>query len=246
MIKTQQPVSQPDKKELAVKEPDVIIENYIKSDETLLERNKSDKPNPAVLTHLVDDYLLKESAVPFEQLDEQELNDKPNVCLFCGRSSNRNENFCNNQCAELFEKRRLNLNRNQSTAIKSDKSLINPHKKHKTEQGVEVRGRGRPPGSTKERQTQEVVKSFTKLSNYSFPDGDPTEWSCDQVYQFVCIVADASVAQVFKNQDLDGAALSLIKDDHLVNTLQIKLGPALKIMSKFNELRRVFNSRPPL
>ena len=39
-----------------------------------------------------------------------------------------------------------------------------------------------------------------------------------------------------------GSALSLIHDDHLVKTMQIKLGPALKIMSKFNELKTKFNS----
>jgi hypothetical protein len=32
----------------------------------------------------------------------------------------------------------------------------------------------------------------------------------------------------------------LIKDDHLVNTMQIKLGPALKILYKFNEIRAQF------
>lgn len=69
------------------------------------------------------------------------------------------------------------------------------------------------------------------------PQGDPVEWNCDEVFDFVKIVAGVNVAQVFQAQEVDGSALSLIRDDHLVNTMQIKLGPALKIMSKFNELK---------
>lgn len=69
------------------------------------------------------------------------------------------------------------------------------------------------------------------------PGGDPCEWSCEEVFEFVRIVAGINVAQVFRVQEVDGSALSLIRDDHLVNTMQIKLGPSLKIMSKFNELK---------
>jgi hypothetical protein len=74
------------------------------------------------------------------------------------------------------------------------------------------------------------------------PMGDPAEWNCEEVYQFVKCVAGIQVAQLFKMQEVDGSALTLIRDDHLVNTMQIKLGPALKIMSKFNELKSKYIS----
>jgi hypothetical protein len=76
-----------------------------------------------------------------------------------------------------------------------------------------------------------------------FPSGDPTEWNCEQVFEFVKQVAGPNVAYLFRSQEVDGSALSLIRDDHLVNTMQIKLGPALKIMSKFNELTQKFHSK---
>jgi hypothetical protein len=74
------------------------------------------------------------------------------------------------------------------------------------------------------------------------PRGDPAQWNCDEVVQFVNVVTggNAQVAQVFRAEDIDGSALSLIRDDHLVSTMQIKLGPALKIMSKFNEMKSRF------
>jgi hypothetical protein len=75
---------------------------------------------------------------------------------------------------------------------------------------------------------------------YEIPIGNPIEWNCDQVYAFVKTIAGPTVAHTFKIQEVDGSALMLIKDDHLVNTMQIKLGPALKILYKFNEIRAQF------
>ena len=85
-------------------------------------------------------------------------------------------------------------------------------------------------------------KSSMISSTNEYPSGDPTEWNCEQVYEFVKCVAGCNVAQLFMSEEVDGSALSLIRDDHLVNTMQIKLGPALKIMSKFNELKQKFIS----
>jgi len=83
--------------------------------------------------------------------------------------------------------------------------------------------------------------SFTNIEQ-QYPSGDPTEWSCDDVFQFVKCVSGIHVAELFKAQEVDGSALSLIRDDHLVNTMQIKLGPALKIMSRFNDLKSKYNT----
>jgi hypothetical protein len=77
-----------------------------------------------------------------------------------------------------------------------------------------------------------------------YPLGDPAEWNCEQVFEFVKqVTGTIQVAQLFRSQEVDGSALSLIRDDHLVNTMQIKLGPALKIMSKFNELTQKFHTQ---
>ena len=83
---------------------------------------------------------------------------------------------------------------------------------------------------------------MTTTTTSEYPSGDPTEWNCEQVFDFVKQVAGANVAQMFMSEEVDGSALSLIRDDHLVNTMQIKLGPALKIMSKFNELKQKFHA----
>lgn len=44
-------------------------------------------------------------------------------------------------------------------------------------------------------------------------------------------------ADEFRSQEIDGQALMLLKEDHLMSAMGMKLGPALKVCSKINALR---------
>jgi len=44
-------------------------------------------------------------------------------------------------------------------------------------------------------------------------------------------------ADQFRRQEIDGRALTLLTEDHLMTTLGVKLGPALKICSCIRDLR---------
>ena len=89
-----------------------------------------------------------------------------------------------------------------------------------------------------------MLHQSNSSSNLDLPGGDPMQWSCDEVCRFVkSVTGSAEVAQLFMSEDIDGSALSLIHHDHLVNTMKVKLGPALKILDKFRELRSRLSSR---
>lgn len=45
------------------------------------------------------------------------------------------------------------------------------------------------------------------------------------------------IAEEFRSQEIDGQALLLLKEDHLMGTMNIKLGPALKIFAQINMLK---------
>lgn len=45
------------------------------------------------------------------------------------------------------------------------------------------------------------------------------------------------IADEFRTQEIDGQALLLLKEDHLMSTMNIKLGPALKICARINSLK---------
>jgi len=50
-------------------------------------------------------------------------------------------------------------------------------------------------------------------------------------------------ADEFKSHEIDGQALMLLKEDHLMNTMSMKLGPALKICSRITALFKAENSK---
>lgn len=44
-------------------------------------------------------------------------------------------------------------------------------------------------------------------------------------------------AEDFAIQEIDGQALMLLKEDHLMTAMAMKLGPALKIVAKIDDMR---------
>lgn len=59
-----------------------------------------------------------------------------------------------------------------------------------------------------------------------------------EVYEFIKNLPGCSVyAEEFKSQEIDGQALLLLKEDHLMTTMNMKLGPALKICARINAIK---------
>lgn len=54
----------------------------------------------------------------------------------------------------------------------------------------------------------------------------------------------ADYAEDFAIQEIDGQALMLLKEDHLMSAMSIKLGPALKIVARIDSMRVESNSNP--
>lgn len=58
------------------------------------------------------------------------------------------------------------------------------------------------------------------------------------VYDFIRHLEGCEdAANEFRSQEIDGQALMLLKEGHLITEMHIKIGPALKICSKINELK---------
>jgi hypothetical protein len=58
------------------------------------------------------------------------------------------------------------------------------------------------------------------------------------VYEFVKHLPGCTeYADEFRSQEIDGQALLLLKEDHLMSAMNLKLGPALKICARINALR---------
>ncbi|XP_076085227.1 uncharacterized protein LOC143056034 isoform X1 [Mytilus galloprovincialis] len=70
------------------------------------------------------------------------------------------------------------------------------------------------------------------------PKSHPSKWNVVEVYEFIKVLPGCGpYAEEFRSQEIDGQALMLLKEDHLMTTMSMKLGPALKICAKINSLR---------
>ncbi|XP_034947766.1 polyhomeotic-proximal chromatin protein-like isoform X3 [Chelonus insularis] len=67
---------------------------------------------------------------------------------------------------------------------------------------------------------------------------NPVKWTVNEVCDFIRNLPGCSdYAEDFAIQEIDGQALMLLKEDHLMSAMSIKLGPALKIVAKIDSMR---------
>uniref|UniRef100_A0A672MTN2 Polyhomeotic-like protein 2 n=1 Tax=Sinocyclocheilus grahami TaxID=75366 RepID=A0A672MTN2_SINGR len=75
------------------------------------------------------------------------------------------------------------------------------------------------------------------LSQHFLPC-DPTKWNVQEVFEFIrSLPGCQEIADEFRVQEIDGQAMLLLKEDHLMSAMNIKLGPALKIFARINMLK---------
>ncbi|XP_056399647.1 polyhomeotic-like protein 2 isoform X2 [Hyla sarda] len=75
-------------------------------------------------------------------------------------------------------------------------------------------------------------------ANHNFLPSDPTKWNVEDVYKFIrSLPGCQEISEEFRSQEIDGQALLLLKEDHLMSTMNIKLGPALKLYARISMLK---------
>ncbi|XP_015226285.1 PREDICTED: polyhomeotic-like protein 1 [Cyprinodon variegatus] len=76
------------------------------------------------------------------------------------------------------------------------------------------------------------------IEGANFLSATPAQWSVEEVCKFISSLQGCEdLAAQFLSQEIDGQALMLLREDHLISTMNIKLGPALKICASINSLR---------
>uniref|UniRef100_A0A8C8A1S5 Sterile alpha motif domain containing 11 n=1 Tax=Oryzias sinensis TaxID=183150 RepID=A0A8C8A1S5_9TELE len=99
------------------------------------------------------------------------------------------------------------------------------------------------PSKPRDRERNRASAAFSGSLGGLFMDGedsatanpaeDISKWSVEDVCGFISSLAGcAEYAQVFRDQAIDGETLPLLTEEHLLNTMGLKLGPALKIRSQ--------------
>lgn len=73
---------------------------------------------------------------------------------------------------------------------------------------------------------------------YTHPSGlSIYSWSLDDVSAFLRDIGCEAYVDLFVYHEIDGKALTLLKDYHLLNRLEMKVGPALRIISYVESIR---------
>lgn len=69
-------------------------------------------------------------------------------------------------------------------------------------------------------------------------------WSKEDVVSFISEIPGCQqYAEKFLEEEIDGQALMLIKEEHLVQTMGLKLGPALKISAHLRSFKSQYGVR---
>uniref|UniRef100_A0A8D0BLQ0 Polyhomeotic homolog 2 n=1 Tax=Salvator merianae TaxID=96440 RepID=A0A8D0BLQ0_SALMN len=81
------------------------------------------------------------------------------------------------------------------------------------------------------------VRELVGIGHHFLPS-EPTKWNVEDVYEFIrSLPGCQEIAEEFRAQEIDGQALLLLKEDHLMSAMNIKLGPALKIYARICMLK---------
>ncbi|XP_036806432.1 polyhomeotic-like protein 2 isoform X6 [Oncorhynchus mykiss] len=81
------------------------------------------------------------------------------------------------------------------------------------------------------------ARELPLLTQHFLPN-DSTKWNVEEVYEFIhSLPGCQEIADEFRSQEIDGQAMLLLKEDHLMSAMNIKLGPALKIYAHINMLK---------
>lgn len=88
--------------------------------------------------------------------------------------------------------------------------------------------------------TAAATPSSSSSSNIAIAVAPISSWSVDEVSEFIRKLPGCQdYVDDFVQQEIDGQALLLLKENHLVNAMGMKLGPALKIVAKVESMKEV-------
>lgn len=73
---------------------------------------------------------------------------------------------------------------------------------------------------------------------------EPADWSCDDVETFVRFIGFPEQAATFREQEIDGISLLLLKRSDLLTGMGMKLGPAVKIYGHIQRLQMMQYPEP--
>lgn len=215
------------------------------------------KPN--VLTHVIEGYVIQESNEPFpvtRQRYSEKENDEP------PKKKQALEDIKSGEGGKVNGESSTSTNVTSSTTVQSPNDMVPCEQCGKQEMRSKLKkkrycslvcARARKsvstdgsPSTNGDEKSQVAQSPSHNDKSKAEENGEvpPIEehvmlkWSVAQVCDFIKNLPGCTdYAEDFKLQEIDGQALLLLKENHLVSAMGMKLGPALKIVSKIESMR---------
>ncbi|KAF3429147.1 LOW QUALITY PROTEIN: hypothetical protein E2986_05179 [Frieseomelitta varia] len=183
--------------------------------------------------------------------DEDVNNVHVGKCEACGNlideqniKFKKEKRFCSSSCAkrsDIVEKCIINFELNSKKREARDRDGTE-------KQWTEIETESKTDGDIKKNGEEKSLSSTTTSSSVdeTLPKVNPVKWTVGEVCDFIRgLPGCADYAEDFAIQEIDGQALMLLKEDHLMSAMSIKLGPALKIVARIDSMRvESSNSNP--
>ncbi|NXT87352.1 PHC2 protein, partial [Anhinga rufa] len=133
---------------------------------------------------------------------------------------------------------RLNHSQEDSSRCSDNSSYEEPLSPISASSSTSRRRQGERDLELREMELPDVhVRDLASIGHRFLPS-EPSKWNVEDVYEFIrSLPGCQEIAEEFRAQEIDGQALLLLKEDHLMSTMNIKLGPALKIYARISMLK---------
>ncbi|XP_063986929.1 polyhomeotic-like protein 1 isoform X2 [Diachasmimorpha longicaudata] len=219
---------------------------------------------PQVLTHVIEGFVIQEADEPFSEkrlngtatqgannaLTKNSSNEKDSPTEPPSKKRKKHAgNFSNDgdsngtsgkceACATVLDEHNTKFKKDKrfcsSVCAKSKKKEAREREVDKQWTDMEVDKRT-DDGLKKAEDRSPTVSTPT---SEDIPRINPVKWTVNEVCEFIRnLPGCADYAEDFAIQEIDGQALMLLKEDHLMSAMSIKLGPALKIVAKIDSMR---------
>lgn len=218
---------------------------------------------PQVLTHVIEGFVIQEGDEAFpvtrQRYPERDAADEPPnkkktgihdidrpssptlMCEHCGKveqqSKMKKKKYCSMMCVKAAKNSQSSDHHSTPNSAISTTTHADSTPQHHPQLNIS----DRPNTASIEPRVEEVTVNG-RSSPTIIVGGEEAplivKWTVADVCEFIKNLPGCSdYADDFAHQEIDGQALLLLKENHLVNAMGMKLGPALKIVAKVDSMR---------
>jgi hypothetical protein len=232
------------------------VPNVVQLNSSPIKSFNQNQNNNDVVVHYIGGFVIRESSHPFPMDDHddnlKDLNhsngkEKEN------HSFNENNSDLGSDQLRCILCKKVDFSErfyNQEKKICSKSCSTKSSKVTKTTNGKKIQPEKTPPIIEPTRPIPQPQVEAHMDEPISIPPdhglpADPSKWTVFQVGEFIARLTNDTIREAFYESEMDGQALLLMTQEHLRDTMKIKLGPSLIISSEIAKLReraRTFSS----